>query len=58
MVYPKCQIEDGDNIISQRGHVAPDSQIESLCTGSTMLILTSSDGASDEAYEQENSKFG
>jgi len=36
-------IEDSDNIASQPGHVAPDSQSESLCTGSTILILTKRD---------------
>jgi len=61
-------IEDGDNVgSSQSSHVAPDSQSGSLCTGSdtsrSESVIsdkegTSSDGASDEACEQENLKFG
>jgi len=60
-------IEDGDNVGSQPGHVAPDSQSGSLCAGSGTSRFervdsdkegTSSDDVSDEACEQENSKFG
>ena len=61
-------IEDGDNVgSSQPSHVAPDSQSGSLCAGSDISCFesvisdkeaTSSDGASNEACEQENSKFG
>jgi len=59
-------IEDGDNVGNQPGHVAPDSQSGSLCAGSDVSRYesvdsdkegTSSDNASDEACEQENSKF-
>jgi len=51
--------EDGDNVVgSQPGHVTPDSQSGSLCTGSDISRFesvdskkegTSSDDASDEA---------
>jgi len=60
-------IEDGDNVGSQPGHVAPDTQSGgSLCAGSDTSRYESvdsdkkgtSDDASDEACEQENSKFG
>jgi len=52
-------IEDGDRVIgSQPGHVTPDGQSGSLCTGSDISRFecadsdkegTSSDGAHDEA---------
>jgi len=60
-------IEDGDNVDSQPGHVTPDSQSASLCMERDTSRFesvdsgkegTSSDDASDEACEQENSKFG
>jgi len=61
-------IEDGDNVLSsQLGNVMPDSQSGSLCTGSDINRFecidsdkegTSSDGASDEACQQDYSKFG
>jgi len=60
-------IEDGDNVGSQPGHIAPDSQSGSVCAGSDTSRFesvdsgiegTSSNGASDEACEQQNSKFG
>jgi len=59
--------EDGENIGSQPGYVAPDSQSGSLCTGSDVSRFesvdsdkegTSSDGAFHDACKQENSKFG
>jgi len=60
-------IDDGNNLSSQPGHFTPDSQSGSLCTGSDTSSFesvdfdkeaASSDSASDEACEQENSKFG
>ena len=51
-------IEDGDNVAdSQPGHVTPDSQSGSLCTGSdTSRFLVGC--VSDEACDQEHSKLG
>jgi len=61
-------IEDGDKAIgSQTGHVTPENQSGGLCTGGDISRFesadsdkegTSSDGASDEACVQDNSKFG
>jgi len=60
-------IEDGNNVGSQPGHVTPDSQSGSLCTGSDTGSFESVDfdkeaassvDASDEACEQENFKCG
>jgi len=63
-------IEDDDTVDSQPGYVTPDSQSRSLCTGSDTSHFESVDSdiegtssdvhliASDEACQQEHSKFG
>jgi len=58
--------DDCDNVGSQAGHVAPDSQSRSSCTGRDTSRFESVDSdkeknlvvcASDEAYDQEHSKY-
>jgi len=60
-------VEGSNNVGSLPGHVTPDNQNGSLCTGSYISRFESvdsdkegisSDGTSDEACEQEDSKFG
>jgi len=59
-------IEGGENVSSQTGHVMPDNQSGRSCTGSDVSLFvsvdsdkkgTSSDGAFDDAFKQENAKF-